>query len=175
MIYVYPPFNNSVINLSKMSLVCQQSSRSSHNTPCDNRCFNGKDSNSNSNELPSPVIHVPPQMNDSVMNTTQLSSVCQQSSRSLHNTTHELQAYSIPGRTFPDSSNTIPPLSTNNKRFNIYGCMFDMSKLTPSQQQHHAVILLQHYHELCNTNEPSSMFVSPPPIPNIESFSQSII
>ena len=36
-------------------------------------------------------------------------------------------------------------------------------------------MLLQHYHELCNTNYHSSMFVSPPPIPNIESLSQSTI
>ena len=36
-------------------------------------------------------------------------------------------------------------------------------------------MLLQHYHKLCNTNDPSSMFVSPPPIPNIESLSQSTI
>ena len=36
-------------------------------------------------------------------------------------------------------------------------------------------MLLQHYHDLCNTNDPSSTFVSPPPIPNIESFSQSTI
>ena len=36
-------------------------------------------------------------------------------------------------------------------------------------------MLLQHYHELCNTNDPSSMFVSPPPIPNIESLSRSTI
>ena len=36
-------------------------------------------------------------------------------------------------------------------------------------------MLLQHYHEFCNTNEPSSMFVSPPPITNIESLSQSTI
>ena len=36
-------------------------------------------------------------------------------------------------------------------------------------------MLLQQYHKLCNTNYPSSMFVSPPPIPNIESFSQSTI
>ena len=34
-------------------------------------------------------------------------------------------------------------------------------------------MLIQYYQELCNTNDPSSMFVSPPPIPNIESFSQS--
>ena len=36
-------------------------------------------------------------------------------------------------------------------------------------------MLLQNYHELCNTNDPSSMFVSPPTIPNIESLSQSTI
>ena len=53
--------------------------------------------------------------------------------------------------------------------------MVDVSNLTPAQRQQHAVMLIQHYHELCNTNEPSSMFVSPPPIPNIESLSQSTI
>ena len=53
--------------------------------------------------------------------------------------------------------------------------MVDVSKLTPAQRQQHAVMLLEHYHELCNTNDPSSKFVSPPPIPNIESFSQSTI
>ena len=36
-------------------------------------------------------------------------------------------------------------------------------------------MLLEHYHKLCNTNDPSSTFVSPPPIPNIEPFSQSTI
>ena len=51
--------------------------------------------------------------------------------------------------------------------------MVDVSKLTPTQRQQHAVMLLQHYHELCNTNEPSSMFLSPPHIPDIESMSQS--
>ena len=53
--------------------------------------------------------------------------------------------------------------------------MVDVSKLTPAQRQQHAVMLLEHYHELCKTNDPSSMFVSPPPIPNIESLSQSTI
>ena len=50
-----------------------------------------------------------------------------------------------------------------------------MSKLTPAQLQQHAVMLLEHYHEFCNMNDPSSTFFSPPPIPNIESFSQSTI
>ena len=36
-------------------------------------------------------------------------------------------------------------------------------------------MLLEHYHELCNTDDPSSTFVSPPPIHNIEPFSQSTI
>ena len=36
-------------------------------------------------------------------------------------------------------------------------------------------MLIQNYHELCNTNDPSSVFVFPPPIPNIESLSQSTI
>ena len=54
----------------------------------------------------------------------------------------------------------------------MHGCV---SKLTPAQRQQHALMLLQNYHELCNTNDPSSIFVSPPPIPNIESLSQSTI
>ena len=65
--------------------------------------------------------------------------------------------------------------TTNKESCNIYGCMVDVSKLTPAQLQHHDIILLWHYHELCNTNDPSSMFVSSPPISNIESLSQSTI
>ena len=175
LIYVSPPLNNAVINPSQLSSVCQQSSSFSHFTPHDNRCFNSKGSNSKSNNFPSPVLPVPPPLNDSVINPPQLSSVCQQSSNSSHNTTHELQASSIPGWTSPDPSNTIPPPSTNNEGGNIYVCMVDVSKLTPSQRQQHAVMLLHHNHELCNMNDPSSIFVSPPPITNIESLSQSTI
>ena len=101
--------------------------------------------------------------------------VCQKSSSSSPNTTHDLQASSIPGRNYPYPSNTMPPPPTNDGNHNIYGCMVDVSKLTPAQRQQHAVILLEHYHELCNTNDPSSTFVSLPPIPNIESSSQSTI
>ena len=36
-------------------------------------------------------------------------------------------------------------------------------------------MLLQHYNELCNTNDPSSMLVYPPTITNIESLFQSTI
>ena len=86
-----------------------------------------------------------------------------------------MQASSIPGRTSPDLSNTTPPPSTNNGGRNIYGRMVDVSKLTPEKQQQHSVMLLQHYHELCNTNDPSSMLVFKPPITNIESLSQSTI
>ena len=53
--------------------------------------------------------------------------------------------------------------------------MVDVYKLTPEQRQQHAVMLIDSYHELCNTNDPSSIFVSPTSIPNIESFSQSTI
>ena len=76
-ISVSPPLNNSVINPSQLSLVFQQSSRSSHNTPHDNRCFNRKDSKSKSNRFPSPMIPVPPPLNNSVINQTQMSSVRQ--------------------------------------------------------------------------------------------------
>ena len=69
----------------------------------------------------------------------------------------------------------MPPPSTNNGGRIIYGCMVDVSKFTLEQRQQHAVMLLQHYHELCNTNDPSSMFVSLPPTPNIESLSKSNI
>ena len=137
-----------------MSSVCQKSSRSSHNTPRDNQCLNSNHSNLNINELSSPVIPMLPPWNDTVINPTQLSSVCQQSSRSSHNATHELQASSMPGRTSPDPSNTMPPPSYNNGSRNIYGCMVDVSKLTSAQRQKNAVILLQNYHELCNMNDP---------------------
>ena len=101
---------------------------------------------------------------------TQLSSVCQKSSSSSPNTTHDLQASSIPGQNSPYPSNTMPPPPTNDGSCNIYRCMVDVSKLTPAQRQQHAVMLIEHYHKLCNTNDPSSKFVSPSPIPNIESF-----
>ena len=159
-IYFSPPLNTSVINPSQLSLGFQQSHRSSHNTRCDNRWFNSKDSNPKRNYFPSLVIPVPPPLNDSVINTTQLSSGFKKSSRSSHNKTNELQASSILRQTSPDSSNTMPSLSTNNRSCNIYGCMVDMSKFIPAKRQKHAVMLLQHYHELCNMNVPSSMFVS---------------
>ena len=79
-----------------------------------------------------------------------------------------LQIVAITPALEPYPSNTMPPPTTNDGNHNIYGCMVDVSKLTPAQRQQHAVMLLEHYHELCNTNDPSSMFVSPPPILNIE-------
>ena len=117
---------------------------------CNNRCFNLNDSHSNINELSFTVIHIPPPLNDSVINTPQVSSVCQQSSSSSQNTTPEPQDSSIPGGTSPDPSNTVPPPSTKNGSCNIYGCIMDVSKLTPAQRQQNSVMLLQYYHNLCN-------------------------
>ena len=154
------PLHNAVINPPQMSSVSHQSSRYSHNTPRDNQCLNRNHSNSKSNELSSPVITMLSPWNDSVINPTQMSLVLQQSYISSHNTTHELQASSIPGRNSLDPSNTMPLPSTNNVSRNIYGYMVDVSKLTTAQQQQHAVMLLQNYHELCNTNDPSSIIVS---------------
>ena len=64
------PLNNFVINPPQLSLVCQQSSRSSHNTPCDNKCLNRNHSNSKRNEFSSPVIPMLPPWNYSVINPT---------------------------------------------------------------------------------------------------------
>ena len=97
--------------------------------PRDNRYFILNKCHSKSKESSLPVISVSPPLNDSVINPTQLSSVCQQSSISSHNTTPEFQASSIPVRTSPDPSNTMPPPSTNNGSRNIYGCIVDVSKL----------------------------------------------
>ena len=154
MISVSPTLNNSVVNPPQLSSVCQQSSSSSHNNPHDNRCFNRKESNSKSNDLSSMVIPVPPPLNGSVVNPPQLSSIRQQWSSYSHNTTPESQYYSIPGRTSPDPSNTMPPPSTKNRSRNIYGCMVDVTKLTPAQRQQDAVMLLHNYHGLCNKNAP---------------------
>ena len=144
-------------------------------TPHGNRCFNCKYIHSNSNVFSSPVITVPLPLNSLVINPPHLSSVCQHLSSSSQNTTPELQASSIPGRTSPDPSKTMTKPSNKNRSRIIYGCMVDLSKLTPAQRQQYAVTLLQHYHELCNTNDPSSMFVYSPPIPNIESLFQPTI
>ena len=169
------PLNNSVINPPQLSSFFQQSFRSSHNTHSDNNSLNSNHSNSKSNELSSPVIPILTPWNDPFINPTQMSLVRQQPSSSSPNTMHELQASSILGPTSSYPSNTMPPLSTNNESRNIYGCMVDLSKLTPTQRQQHAAMLIHHYHALCNTNDPSLMFVSPPTIPNIDSLSQSTI
>ena len=133
-ISVHLPLNNSVINPPQMSSVCQHSK---------------------SNELSSPVIPKLPPWNYPFIKQTQMSSVRQKSSSSSPNTTHDFQASSIPGRNSPYPSNTMPPTPTNDGNQNIYGCMVDVSKLTPAQRQQRVVMLIQHYHELCNTNDPS--------------------
>ena len=114
------PLNNSVINPPQLSSVCQQSSRSSPNIPRDNKCLDRNHMKSKRNELSSPLIPKLPPWNDPFINPTQMSSVSQQSSSSSPNTTHELQASSILGRTSPDPSNTVPPPSTNDGNRNIY-------------------------------------------------------
>ena len=55
-IYVSLLLNNSVINTPQLSLFCQQSSRSSPNSPRDNKCLDSNHINSKSNELSSPVV-----------------------------------------------------------------------------------------------------------------------
>ena len=44
------PLNHLVINPPHLSLVCHQSSRSSHNCPCDNKCIDINHINSKSND-----------------------------------------------------------------------------------------------------------------------------
>ena len=117
----------------------------SHHT-YDNQWFHCKYSHSKSNDFSSLVIPVPLPFNYSVINPPQLSSACQQSYSSSENTTPDSQASSIPVCTSADPSNTMPPPSTKNGSRNIYGCMVDVFKLTPAQQQQHAILLLQHYH-----------------------------
>ena len=121
----------------------------------DNRCLHCKDIKLKRNKLSSLVIPVPPPVNDYVINPPQLFSVHQQSSRSSYNTMLESQASSTPGQTSADLSNTMPLPSTKNVSRNIYGCMVDVSKFTPEQRQQHAIMLLHHYHKLCNKKKPS--------------------
>ena len=102
-------------------------------TPCDNRCFNSKDSHSKRNAFSLSVIPVLPPLNDSVIIPPQLSSVCQQSYTSAQKKTLDSQAYSIHGGTSSDPSNTVPPPSTKSGSPNVYGCMLDVSKTKPSQ------------------------------------------
>ena len=50
MIYVSLPLKNLVINPPHLSSVCQQSSKSSHNSPRDNKCLDRNHINSKSND-----------------------------------------------------------------------------------------------------------------------------
>ena len=49
-IYVSLPLNNAVINPPHLSSVCQQSSRSSHSSPHENKCLDRNHIKSNSND-----------------------------------------------------------------------------------------------------------------------------
>ena len=62
-------------------------------TPRDNRCFNCKDSHSNSNKLSSLVKYVSPQMNNSVINPPHLSSFLQYSLSSPHKTNRDSRCF----------------------------------------------------------------------------------
>ena len=67
------PLNNSVINPPQLSSVCQQSSRSSHSIPRDNKCLDRNHINSKINELSSLVIPTLPPWNNPFNNPPQLS------------------------------------------------------------------------------------------------------
>ena len=58
-------------------------------TPRDNRGFNCNACHSKSIEMSLPVISVSLSLNNLVINPPKLSSICQQSSRSSHNSSHE--------------------------------------------------------------------------------------
>jgi hypothetical protein len=67
-------------------------------------------------------------------------------------------------------------VSTENIRSNnVYRNIVDVSKLTNEERQEHAAMLIQHYEELCNTNDDATSFISPPPFPNISLLSTSTI
>jgi uncharacterized protein (UPF0335 family) len=65
--------------------------------------------------------------------------------------------------------------TVNIRSNNVYRNIVDVSKLTNEEQQEHAAMLLQHYQELCNTNDDATTFISPPPLPNISLLSTSTI
>jgi hypothetical protein len=65
--------------------------------------------------------------------------------------------------------------SSNRESHNHYGGIVDVSRLTPSQREQLDTIIIQQYRALCNETEDPSTFVSTPPIPTVESLSQSTI
>eukprot|EP00978_Attheya_sp_CCMP212_P041745 scaffold243417_cov75-Attheya_sp.AAC.1 len=67
-----------------------------------------------------------------------------------------------------------PPLC-NRESHNDYGGIVDVNRLSQSQRVQLDTMIIEQYHALCNTTEEPSAFVSTPPIPSIESFSQSTI
>ena len=117
-----------VSNPPQMYSIYQQSSRSSPNSHHDNKWLDSNHINSKSNDLLSPGIPTLPPWNFPFINPTQLFMVRQQSYSSSPNTTHDLQASSLPGWTSPDLSNTMPPPSTKNGSRNVYVCMVAVSK-----------------------------------------------
>ena len=90
--------------------------------PCNNRCFNPNNCHSKSNKLSLPVIYVSPQLNNSVINPSQLSSVRQQPYRSSHFTPCDKWFFNSnysnsKSNDFPSPMIPVPPLlnySVNN-------------------------------------------------------------
>ena len=105
--------NNSVINPPQMSSFCQQSSRSSHFTPRDNRCFNSKDRTPRAKSFHHCwymwLLHW------MIQSITQLSCPLFVNSHPYLHITQWISCkiFSIPSLTSPDPSNTMTPTSTN--------------------------------------------------------------
>eukprot|EP00978_Attheya_sp_CCMP212_P042643 scaffold263509_cov41-Attheya_sp.AAC.1 len=132
-----------------------------------------------STQLRSPLIAVPP-LEDSVIH-PQLPSTQQSPSVSFSRTTPQPNTGAMPTRvngTTPTShhrdTSVEPPLH-NRESHNNYGGIVDVNRLSQSQREQLDTMIIQQYLALCNTNEDSSTFVSPPPIPTIESLSQSTV
>ena len=80
--------------------------------------------------------------------------------------------------TTPTSYPVASPVTTllhNQERHDHYGGIVDVTRLTSAQREEFDRMIITQYHALCNENEEPSSFVSTPPIPNIDSLSQSTI
>ena len=86
-LFVMPRSKKGLGRYHKSGTVNNQGRR--RTTPRDNRGFNRNDCHSKSIDMSLPVISVSLPLNNSVINPPQLSSICQQSSRSSHNSPHD--------------------------------------------------------------------------------------
>ena len=93
-------------------------------TPCDNRVFNRNECHSKSIKMSLLVISVYLLLNNSVINPPQLSSVCQQSSRSSHNSPHDNEC--LDSNHINSKSNDPCLLSEyNHQVILVYACYID--------------------------------------------------